>query len=72
MFDTTRPITATLTGAGGAFTVTGDDGGRDFVTFGGSVQAIWSQGLTLFVSHSGEWAQDRTAHSFTGGLKISW
>ena len=72
MLDNTRPITASLAGVGGAFTVTGDEGGRDFVTYGGGVQAKWSQGLTLYFDYAGEWATDRTASTFSGGVKVSW
>lgn len=72
VLDNTRPITAILTGVGGAFTVTGDAGGRDFVTYGAGVQAMRSQGITLYAAYAGEWARDRNANSFTGVIRISW
>ena len=65
-------ITSALAGIVGSFTVHGDEGSRNILTFGGAVQAEFSQGITLYLSHSGEWAGDRQSHTLSAGIKIRW
>ena len=72
VLDNTRPITSSLAGIGGSFTVNGDEGSRNILTYGGGIQADFSQGITLYFRHAGEWAGDRTSHTFNGGIKVRW
>ena len=72
LLDNTRPIRSTLNGYNATFTVNGDEGSKNIVTFGGMLKAEWSQGITLYAGYDGEWAGDRQVHSGKIGLQIRW
>ncbi len=72
VLDNTRAITSSLAGIGGSFTVHGDEGSRNILTYGSSIQLDLSQGITFYLAYAGEWAGDRQSHALTSGMKIRW
>lgn len=71
--DTSRPVTASFAGApADPFTVQGANAPVDGAVLGLAAETAVAENAGVYLRYDGEIAGDNTAHTFSGGLRISW